>query len=1027
MQVPVAPRVLAVLVAHDGATWLPAALDALEAQTHPNLDIVAVDNASTDGSREILIERLGTDRVLVADIDLGFGAAVAMALDARAPDAPYVWLLHDDAAFLPDALSHLVAKLQSEPRVSVAGPKLRDWMDGDRLQSVGLTIDMTGRVETGIDPGELDQGQRDHDRRTLYVSTAGMLVRRRTFDELGGFDRRFHIFRDDLDLCWRVWLADEEVEIVPAALGAHVGAAAEYIRLGQTVHLGPRYFDERNALASLLKNYGTARLPLVVLLYFVVGIAKVAGFVLTRRLADAWQTIRAWVWNVRRLRETWRLRRVIQQQRRRTDSELKELFGRITPRVRAYAEAIAYWVAGGDTTPVAQPEPDEVAKPESGSRLVRFARRRPVVVAGTLLIGAIVAGAWPLLVPGELRGGSLAPWPSLSAAFLTDYLSGWHDAGAFGTSEAPSPVQALLGFLHAVAGGSTYLAPRLLIFGSLVAAWVFALRAAQPASPRRVPRVAAATAYVLSPPALAALATAQVGAMVTLAVLPGIVAAGLAMADPASTPGRAWRAVSGLVLLGAVGIAFEPVLAPALVAAGLLVVITSMVAGSQGWRRVLAARVAVAVAGPFVLLLPWSVSLLDVVSGPLAVQTGAAGGELWRWLALSPDLIGFSGLLAGAGFVVAGVLGLLLGISRSPRTVATFWAVAVLGAVAGWLLGRVGAYAWPGLPLLLTAAAYAGLFALAFAAAEEQLARHGFGWRQVGAGVTALTVLVSIGTVVVGLARSPLEAYAVDEPPLPAFVTAAAEQSEPFRVLVLADRPDGVEWEVVDGSGPTMAASGMPSSPVLEHVDDVVTQITNRHDPSAAARLGPLNIRYVFVPEGGTSPALDAALRGQFELEPRPVLEGRVYNVIGWLPRASVVTPAVAWDVVEAGAHTDAAEPTVLERRAPGVYSGRSEVTGPVILSEYDDGMWRITADGSPVTISSRAGSPYVVSVPVSADAEIEIRHDATATRNFEVTGQALALLLVISLALRPPRFARRDTRTQTSARPQLTGSEADR
>ncbi|MEX2325030.1 MAG: glycosyltransferase family 2 protein [Nitriliruptoraceae bacterium] len=1020
MQVSVATRVLAVLVTHDGSRWLPATLDALEAQAHPNLDIVAVDNASSDGSRELLIDRLGTDRVLVADRDLGFGAAVSMALDARSDEAEYVWLLHDDVAFLPDALTQLIGALSQDPRLAAVGPKLRDWSDGERLQSVGWTIDITGRADSGVEPGELDQGQRDEQRRTLYVSTAGMLIRRDVIDELGGFDHRFHVFRDDLDLCWRAWLAGYEVEVVPNALGAHVAAAAEYVRLGQTRYLGPRYFAERNTLAALLKNYGPARLPFVVVLYLLVGVAKVAGFLLTRRLSDAWQTVRAWGWNLLHLRETLRLRRRTQMLRRRTDSELKPLFGRLTWRVRAYAEAIVHWIAGGDVAPAPidiQPEADE--EPRRGNTLVRMIRTRPVSVAGTVLLLAIIGGAWHLWLPGQIRGGQLAAWPSSPLAFLGDYVAGWHAAGAFGTSTDPSPAQALLGILHFAVGGSEYLAPRVLLFGSIAAAWVFALRAAQTLSARRIPRVVAATAYVLSPPSLAALMTGQVSALILLAVIPGLVAVGVVLADRTVSASRAWRAVSGAVLLGAVGVAFEPLLMPVLVITGFVVLL--VIFGSElpvTWKRLLTARFLVAALGPFVLLLPWSLSLVDP-SGPLLAGGGlAAGGKLWRWIALSPSIVEFPGLVAGSGFVLAGFLGLVLGFKRHSALVAVLWAVAFAGGMFGWLLGRAGEFAWPGTPLLVTAAAFAALYALAFESAEAQLAKFGFGWRQVSAVVTAAAVSVSLAAGVVGLARSPLDAYALDDPALPAFIDAAAQAGADFRVLVLADSGDDIAWDVITGHGPLMSSTGLATSAAYEVVDSIVDDVLSRRDPMAASRLGLLSVRYVVVPSGGTSPALDAALRGQFELEPRPVGSGRVYSVVGWLPRSAVVSTTDPWDPWRLQASDDV-EVAALDVVGAGVFAGVTDVAGPVLLAEADDGQWRATVSGRPLT-QTETPTGMVAFEPVEANTRIEIVHQGGAARSFAVNGQVLALLLVISLALRPPRFARRDDDALPAAEPQL-------
>jgi hypothetical protein len=258
-------------------------------------------------------------------------------------------------------------------------------------------------------------------------------------------------------------------------------------------------------------------------LYFLVGIAKILGFLLTRRFSDAWLTVRAWLWNALHLLETRRLRKLVQAERRRPDAEVRELFGRIAPRVRAYAEAIADWVAGGDVGPEADEQPATTgpAEPERATaKLLRLVRQRPVLVVGVLLTVLVVVGAAPLLGSGSLRGGELAPWPASSRAFFADHASAWHTAAGIGTDTPPSPAQALLGALQWLLFGSAYLASRVVLLGSLLVAWILALRATQRYSARKLPRVAAATAYVLSPPVIAALLSGQVGALVVLARCP---------------------------------------------------------------------------------------------------------------------------------------------------------------------------------------------------------------------------------------------------------------------------------------------------------------------------------------------------------------------------------------------------------------------------------------------------------------------------------------------------------------------------
>ncbi|WP_169786809.1 glycosyltransferase family 2 protein [Nitriliruptor alkaliphilus] len=1001
-------RVLAVLVAHDGGPYLSRTLAALAAQTHEHLEVLAVDNGSNDDTRVTLQAALGDEQVLVAERDLGFGAAVSMALDARAADdAPYVLLVHDDLALAPEAIAELAAALDADPRLAIVGPKLLDWDDPRLLQSVGWTVDLTGRADSGVDEHELDQGQRDVDRRTLYVSTSGMMLRREVFDRLGRFDRRFHLFRDDLDLCWRTWLAGHDVEVIPDAVGEHAAAATNYHRLGQTRVIGPRYFAERNTLATLLKNYGPLRLLTIVPLYFLVGVAKILGFVLTRRFSDAWLTIRAWLWNVLHVFETRRLRRQVQADRRRTDGEVKEMFGRIAPRMRAYSEAIAEWVAGGDVVTGTDERPVTPVAPETATaRMVRLLRERPVLVAGALLTIVVVAGAIPLLATGTLRGGELAPWPASPRAFLADHAAAWHTAAGLGTDVPASPSQAVLGLLQGLLFGSAYLASRAVLLGSLLVAWITALRAAQRYSDRKLPRVAAATAYVLSPPTLAALLTGQVSALVVIAVLPGLVAAGGTLARRSSPPGRAWRATAASALLGGIAVAFAPVMVVVLLiaAVGLLVVV--LPGAPRDWRGPLTARVGLATLGPIALLLPWSWSLF-AADGPIrgVAPEPVVSSELWRWVLLVPDIEGFPGVVAGLGFLLAGILGVLFGWRRQARLVAVLWLVGLSSSVVGWWLGRVGSPVWPGLPLILAAAAYAGLLAVAFARGETSLGRHAFGWRQVAAATTGVAVVVSLGAVALDLVRGPEGAYVRDLDSLPAFVTATATPSDPFLVLLLADVEGVVTYEVVPGAGPTMAATGLTPDPQASAVvDAAVADLVAGRDIGATATLGRLGVRYVIVPDGGISDDLDAALRSQVGLEPRPVATGRVLAVTDALPRASVV-PADAADALAAtGALPRETEPVALRVLPDGRAVGGSDEAGVLVLSELPGDRFVATADGVRLAPVDGPVAAFQLTEP---SGRIEVAPVGQGARTVALTGQLLIALLVLSLMLRPPGFAR--------------------
>lgn len=258
--------VTAVLVAHDGARWLPDTLKALLTQARPVQRLVTVDNGSQDRGPAVLAEVVGAGNVLTLPRTTGYGEAVAEALrqapatapvpddDPGNPRTEWVWLLHDDSAPAHDALALLLRMAGTDPDAAVLGPKIRDWDDRRMLRELGVAIDGAGRRETGLDRRELDQGQHDGVRDVLAVGSAGMLVRRDVWDRLGGFDVEFGLFRDDVDFCWRAHAAGHRVVVVSDAVVHHAEASRRGVReIGMSAE-HPRRRDRRNALYTLLGN-----------------------------------------------------------------------------------------------------------------------------------------------------------------------------------------------------------------------------------------------------------------------------------------------------------------------------------------------------------------------------------------------------------------------------------------------------------------------------------------------------------------------------------------------------------------------------------------------------------------------------------------------------------------------------------------------------------------------------------------------------------------------------------------------------
>ena len=527
--------VCAVLVVTEGAEWLPVALSTLARQTHTPLDLVVIDNASTDRSAEILHDRVTDDRVIRLEQRVGFARAVTEALrhDAAA-DADALLLLHDDLALPSEAIATLADALGADPELAAVGPKLREWADEPVLQEVGMTIDRLGRAEALLETNERDQGQHDLRGEVLYVSTAGMLVRRAALEAVGGFDERYPAFRDDLDLCWRLWLAGHRVAVVPQAVGYHIAARSRYLRTSREARpWEQRFLAERHTLSTLLKCYGRARVVLLLPVLVVVAVLKVLAFVLTRRVTAAWAVIRAWVWNVQALPSTLRRRRSVQQGRMRSDRELDRLFATGLPRLRTYTEAFAEWLTGGSTRAIIE---DDGAAPEElaavpASALGTFLGRHLVLVSAAGLGLMYLLGVLPLLGAGPIVGGQISPWPQSAVDFLRAYASP-QSAHPLGGSALSSPLQPVLGFASLLGFGSSWLAQRIVVLGLVPLAWVAAVRAGRLITSRSGPRVLGATLYAGSPVVLGALAGGRFDALLLAALLPALVVVGLRTVAP---------------------------------------------------------------------------------------------------------------------------------------------------------------------------------------------------------------------------------------------------------------------------------------------------------------------------------------------------------------------------------------------------------------------------------------------------------------------------------------------------------------
>ena len=299
-------KVSVILVCYNSRQWLTKCLESLRAQTiNSEIEIIVVDNASTDGSQE-LAEKLTNGwlnaRVVQTGRNLGFGGGNNVG--ARVARGRYLYFLNPDTWFERDCLEQLYLTTERE-HAGGAGATVLEYED-DTLQAKGSDgFDLFGNP---VSPS------RGRDPQPLFCIAGFYFIRRDLFMRLGMMDEKFFMYGEEMDLSWRIWISGEKIVYAKAARMHHRGAVAVNPAGGtKTVENRTstlkRYLANRNFLLVIAKNgqhFLTLMLISCVALMLAEGVATIlitrSGAVVRRTCLDA-------------IADFWRLRDHVCEQR----------------------------------------------------------------------------------------------------------------------------------------------------------------------------------------------------------------------------------------------------------------------------------------------------------------------------------------------------------------------------------------------------------------------------------------------------------------------------------------------------------------------------------------------------------------------------------------------------------------------------------------------------------------------------------------------------------------------------------------
>ena len=844
------PRVSVILVAGNGAAFLPRTLSALASQTRVPDAIMFVDADSADASIALLERASRAHGASAQTVGTrgrsSFGAAIAHALKVAQPgqgDDDWLWLLGHDSAPDPSALSRLLGAVEVAPSVAVAGPKLMRWDAPDVISSFGETMTRFGRSLVLV-TDELDQAQYDLQSDFLGVAANGMLVRRRVWTALGGFDPALPSVDAALDFCVRVRLAGHRVVGVPSARVASAGPAELFGR--RTIAAGRHHRLQRSAQlhrrlayapAITLPFHWLSLLPLALARSLGQLVAKRPGFVggeFTAAIAAAFDgRVVAARRSIRRTRELgWGVIAPL----RATSGVLREL--------KAQERSAA-----------------AVDRPVERERPGFFSAGGAWVVLLMAGIAAVALGGYA--AAQAVTGGGLVPLSATAAELWSHVGYGWRDVGG-GFLGSADPFASLL----AVLGSLTFWSPSFSIVLLYLAALPLAALGAWWCAARLFTRGwapgVAAIAWALAPPFLSSLSEGQLGAVIAHLLLPVLVTAVLLAA-------RSWSLAAVAALLFAAIAAASPVLVPALI----VCLIGWIVARPASIHRLIGIPLPAAAlfapliveqfgrGTPLALLVDPGVAVVRSAPSGIQLVIGSAAGDGFGWASVLPQF----GLPASAFAVVVIVLlaplatlALLAVFLPGARRSIPSLIVALLGLVTALLgnqlllasLGSSATPIWPGAALSLY---WLGLVAAATGAIEALGRRSAL-----PAVVLAVSSLLLAVPFVSALSTGASSVSAGSGRLLPAFVTAEAVGRPDLGTLELVAQSDGsLAATVQRGAGTTLDERSTLQSTRTElseserRIAVLAGNIASRSGFDVAAELDALQIGFVLLPPPATT------------------------------------------------------------------------------------------------------------------------------------------------------------------------------
>jgi GT2 family glycosyltransferase len=311
------PLVSIILLTYNSMVHIKTCLDSIRKLHYPNVEVILVDNASSDGSADYVEHNYSSVKVIRNKENMGF--AYGNNLGATVASGRYILFLNIDTEATPYSVNNLVQIAESDNTIGICGCKLLFFNRRDLLQSAGGRYSLLG-IPWDRGTYEKDQGQFDKIEEVSFVCGAALLIRKNLISQIGSFDSVFFAYNEDVDLCLRSWVCGFRVMYVPSAIVYHK------LQWNSDRRFNPRFVfhQHKNTLLILVKNFKMQTIIKWLPLSLSYETFWFVSFVARQQVSSAWAIVRSLGWIMRNSSYIIRERQRIMHKRLKPVSNLKK-------------------------------------------------------------------------------------------------------------------------------------------------------------------------------------------------------------------------------------------------------------------------------------------------------------------------------------------------------------------------------------------------------------------------------------------------------------------------------------------------------------------------------------------------------------------------------------------------------------------------------------------------------------------------------------------------------------------------------